>query len=151
MGRRSNSGGGGEGDARSRSQRQLRVGEVMRHALVDVLARGDVRDPDVAGASITVSEVRVSPDLKNATVFVLPLGGRGAEAVLRGLDRSSAYLRAQVAKLINLRHAPRLSFTADRSFDQAEHINRLLHSPVVAADLAHDEDDADGRADDDRA
>jgi ribosome-binding factor A len=117
------------------------VGEVMRHALVDILARGDVHDPDVAGASITVSEVRVSPDLKNATAFVLPLGGRGADAVLAGLARSSAFLRGQVAKLINLRHAPRLSFALDRSFDRAEHIDRLLRRPEVAADLARDDDE----------
>jgi ribosome-binding factor A len=116
----------------------------MRHALVDVLARGDVRDPDVAGASITVTEVRVSPDLKNATAFVLPLGGKAADAVLAGLARSAPYLRGQVAKLVNLRHAPRLGFALDTSFDRAEHIDRLLRRPDVAADLAHDDDLDDG-------
>ena len=117
------------------------MGEVMRHALVEVLARGDIRDPDVTGISITVSEVRVSPDLKNATVFVLPLAGRSADKVMEGLNRSAPYLRGQVAKLVNLRHAPRLAFTLDRSFDHAEHIDRLLRKPQVATDLARSDED----------
>jgi len=112
----------------------------MRHALVEVLARGEIRDPDVTGISITVSEVRVSPDLKNATVFVLPLAGRSADKVMEGLNRSAPYLRGQVAKLVNLRHAPRLAFTLDRSFDHAEHIDRLLRKPQVATDLARPAD-----------
>ena len=143
MGRQQRSDKGSDGpgaEPRGPSQRRLRVGEVMRHALVEVLARGEIRDPDVVGISITVSEVRVSPDLKNATVFVLPLAGRSAEKVMEGLNRSAPYLRGQVAKLVNLRHAPRLAFTLDRSFDHAEHIDRLLRRPQVATDLARSTD-----------
>ena len=125
------------------SQRQLRVGELLRHALSDILRRGDVRDPDLAGAAITVTEVRVSPDLKHATAFVMPLGGAKLADVLAGLGRSAGYLRRELAKEVRLRHAPELHFSADTSFEHASRINELLHRPEVERDL-HSDDGAKG-------
>ena len=95
------------------SFRRLRVGEALRHALVEVLAQGNLRHPDLENVSITVSEVRVSPDLRNATVFVMPLGGGAIEAVLEGLGRAAPYLRAQVARIVKLRYMPALGFEAE--------------------------------------
>jgi ribosome-binding factor A len=110
----------------AQSQRQLRVGEMLRHALSAILNRGDLRDPDLAGKSVTVTEVRVSPDLRNATVFVQPLGGADIEKVVSALGRAAPYLRRQIAGEIDLRYMPALSFTADTSFDYAERIDTLL-------------------------
>jgi ribosome-binding factor A len=123
------------------SQRQLRVGEEIRHALAEVFLRAEFRDPDLAGVSVTVSEVRISPDLRNATAFVLPLGGRDDATVLAALGRASPYLRGELAKRLKLRFAANLSFKRDDSFDEAERIGRLLHDPRVAADLGQPEDD----------
>jgi ribosome-binding factor A len=135
------------------SQRQLRVGEAIRHSLAEVLMRGELRDPELAGRSITVTEVRVSPDLKNATAFVMPLGGGDSSAVVAALGRAAPFLRAQVAKAIRLRHAPQIRFETDTSFEHAETIERLLHDPAVARDLAddadHDNDDGDTGAEKD--
>ena len=117
------------------SQRQLRVGEEIRHILARLLMRGDLHDPALTGVSVTVSEVRISPDLKNATVFAMPLSGKGVEDVLRGLNRSAPYLRSLVAQEIQLRYAPTLNFIADRSFDEAHHIDELLRSERVKRDL----------------
>lgn len=108
------------------SKRQLRVGEELRHVLAHVLMRDDLRDPALAGVSITVTEVRASPDLKNATVYVLPLGGVDADEVVAALKRAAPYLRGQVAHEVDLRYTPTLSFEADRSFEQAERIDQLL-------------------------
>ncbi len=108
------------------SQRQLRVGELVRKGLSDILRSGEIRHPDVADASITVTEVRLSPDLRNATVFVLPLGGRNAEAVLEGLGHCTPFLRGRLAREVELRYAPALSFLLDDSFDQAERVEALL-------------------------
>ena len=108
------------------SQRQLRVGELVRKGLSEVLRGGDIHHPDVAGASITVTEVRLSSDLRNATVFVLPLGGKNAEAVLEGLDLCAPFLRGRLAREVELRPAPVLSFLLDDSFDQAERVEALL-------------------------
>lgn len=119
------------------SQRQLRVGEELRHVLAGILARGDVRDADVENAVITVTEVRASPDLKHATVFVSPLGGGDQAALLDGLKRSARYLRGQVSKQVHLRHTPQLVFELDTSFDTAGHIDELLHRPDVRRDLDH--------------
>ena len=127
---------------RSPSQRQLRVGEEIRHSLADLLQRGDLRDPDLQGEVITVTEVRISPDLTNATAFVTPLGGERQEEVLAALRRAAPFLRSQVAKAVRLRQVPRLSFELDTSFDYAQRIDRLLHSSAVARDL-DDEDEAD--------
>jgi ribosome-binding factor A len=110
------------------SQRQLRVGEELRHALVRLLERGVLRDPALAGRSITVTEVRVSPDLKNATAFVTPLGGAGGVEAVKALNHASAHLRGQVAGAVRLRFAPRLDFVLDTSFDNASRIDRVLRS-----------------------
>lgn len=126
---------------RQPSQRQLRVGEELRHALAGILERGSLRDPALREVSITVTEVRASPDLKNATVFVMPLGGEAAEDIVDALRRAAPYLRSLVAKQVELRHIPRLQFEVDRSFSDAERVDALLRRPEVARDLAekHDE------------
>jgi ribosome-binding factor A len=127
------------GDARSgreRSQRQLRVGETLRHGLVEALTRGEeLRDPALAGVSLTVTEVRVSPDLGNATAFVMPLGGTDTDSVVTALNRAAPFLRSQLAGRVTLRHLPALSFVADGAFDQGAHIDDLLRSPSVRRDL----------------
>jgi ribosome-binding factor A len=123
------------GKGRQPSVRQLRVGEEIRHCLSTVLGRGDLRDPDLRGQIITVSEVRVSPDLRNATVFVMPLGGEADQAVLEALTRATSYLRSRVSQTVRLRHAPRLSFRRDESYDTASRIDTVLRSPEVARDL----------------
>ena len=117
------------------SQRQLRVGEALRHALSGVLERGNLRDPVLRNVSITVTEVRASPDLKNATAFVMPLGGEAADEIVEALGRASPFLRGEVARQVELRHVPRLQFEVDRSFGQADHIDALLRLPQVARDL----------------
>ena len=113
---------------RSPSQRQLRVGEVLRKTMVEIFERVTLRDPDIAAVPITVSEVSVSPDLKAATVFVMPLGGDGREAVIAGLTRAAPYLRGQIAQRVALRHVPRLIFRIDTAFDASSHMNELLKS-----------------------
>src|ERR1700740_2661891 len=100
------------------SQRQLRVGEALRHALADILARGGLRDPELANLQATVTEVRVSPDLRAATAFVVPLGGGDAAALARDLNRAAGYFRARLAGSVELRMAPTIRFAADRSFEQ---------------------------------
>ncbi|MBT3359510.1 MAG: 30S ribosome-binding factor RbfA [Rhodospirillales bacterium] len=121
-------------------QRQLRVGEELRHALAVVFERGHLRDPDLAGVSVTVSEVRISPDLRNATVFVMPLGGDDVDGVVEALKRAGPFLRGEIARSVKLRYVPRLSFQADATFGQASLIDNLLNDPVVARDLARDDD-----------
>lgn len=117
------------------SQRQLRVGEALRHALSGALERGNLRDPALRNVSITVTEVRASPDLKNATAFVMPLGGEAADEIVEALGRAAPYLRGVIAREVELRHVPRLQFEVDRSFGQADHIDALLRQPQVARDL----------------
>jgi len=117
------------------SQRQLRVGEAVRHALAEVLSQGDVHDPVLVGHLITVPEVRMSPDLRLATIYVMPLGGRDEEAVLAALDRNRRYLRGAIARKINLKFAPDIRFRIDERFDEAERIEKLLRSPAVKRDL----------------
>jgi ribosome-binding factor A len=126
---------------RSPSQRQLRVAEEIRHILAGILLRGELRDPVLVGVSITVSEVRISPDLKNATVYSLPFGTADVAQVMKGLNRSAPYLRAQVGQALPLRYTPTLTFVPDRSFDEARHIDELLRSEKVARDLKHGDDD----------
>jgi len=121
------------------SQRQLRAAELVRHALVDVLAREDLRDPDLVGASITVGEVRASPDLKHMTVFVSALAGDN-QAIARGLSRSAGFLRQRLGRAIDLRFTPELHFQPDGSYEEARHIDELLASPQVARDLKHEGD-----------
>ena len=120
---------------RERSVRQLRVGEELRHILAEILARGDLRDPDLAGRSITVSEVRVSPDMRNATAFVLPLGGGDEDEVVAALERAATFLRNEVGRKLHLKYLPNLSFLRDTSFDTARDIDKLLADPAVARDL----------------
>lgn len=129
------------GDSKSRSQRQLRVGEVIRHALAQTLERGEAHDPGLNGVSITVTEVRISPDLRNATAFVMPLGGADAGPVLESLTRAAPFFRRRIAGEVDLRRLPALSFELDDSFDNASHIDTLLRSPNVAADVDIDPED----------
>src|SRR5215469_13127660 len=117
------------------SQRHLRGGEEMRHALAKILRDSESRDPALENASITVSEVRMSPDLRNATAYVMPLAGANATEILAALKRCSAFLRALLAREVPLRHTPNLVFALDGSFDEAERIRQLLARPEVARDL----------------
>ena len=117
------------------SQRALRVGELIRHALAEILQRGDVHDPAFDGVIVTVPEVRMTPDLKTATVFVVPLGGKGGDDILAAFDRNSRYLRGVIARKVNLRYAPTLKFRLDRSFDEGDRIDALLRRPEVKRDL----------------
>ncbi len=117
------------------SQRQLRAGELIRHALVEILQREELREPALSGVSITVSEVRVSPDLKQAKVFASPLGGGDEAGVIAALNRTSAYLRGLLGKKIEMKFTPALTFVADETFAEAEKIDRLLARPDVARDL----------------
>ncbi len=124
--------------ARGPSQRQLRVGEVIRRALADVLMRGDVGDPEIDDASITVSEVRVTPDLRHATVFALPLGGVNTDGAVRALARNRHEIRRLVTREISLKFSPELSFAADSSFDRMDRTRELLDAPAVRRDLESD-------------
>lgn len=117
------------------SQRQLRVGEVIRRAVSDILARGDLHDPELAHVSVTVGEVRTTPDLRHATLFVLPLGGVNTDSVLKALNRNKVALRREVTKQIDLKYSPELSFQPDLSFDRMDRTRDLLRSPSVARDL----------------
>jgi ribosome-binding factor A len=126
-----------------RGQRQLRVGEELRHALAQLLRPGELRDPALFDANVTVTEVQISPDLRNATAFVMPLGGANAADIIAGLRRSAPYLKGQVAKTVRLRHVPNLGFQLDSAFDSAERISTLLHSEAVERDL-QDKDEAGG-------
>ena len=118
------------------SQRQLRVAEELRHALAKIFREGECRDPALRDTSIAVTEVRMSPDLRNATAFVVPLGGENAPEIIAGLKRSSAFLRRLVAREVPLRYAPRLVFALDGAFAQADRIAALLARPDVVRDLA---------------
>ncbi len=123
------------------SQRQLRVGETVRHAVADILVNGSVHDQDLEGHIITVPEVRMSPDLKLATIYVMPLGGRDTEIVIAALERNKKFLRGEVARRVNLKFAPDLRFRVDDRFDEAERIEKLLRTPAVQKDLASDSQD----------
>ena len=119
----------------STSHRLERVGELIRHAIADILARGEVRDDALENHSLTIPSVRMSPDLKLATILVMPLGGEGAEATVAALDRHKKELRALIARRINLKFASELRFALDRTFDAQAHMDALLRSPAVARDL----------------
>lgn len=123
------------------SQRQLRVGELVRHAVADLLSQGSVHDPDLEGHIITIPEVRMSPDLKLATVYVMPLGGQGIDKVIPALDRNKKFLRGEVARRINLKFAPDIRFRVDERFDEAERIEKLLRTPAVQKDLGQESDE----------
>jgi ribosome-binding factor A len=120
------------------SQRQLRVGEELRHALAEIFRRETFRDPDLIGVTITFTEVRVSPDLRQATVYLMPLGGEARDKVISGLSRVKSFLRRQIGSLVQLKFVPDLHFRLDESFDEAERIDRLFRDPSVARDLDKD-------------
>jgi ribosome-binding factor A len=124
-----------------RSVRLLRVGEQVRHALSEVLMRGDVHDDVLTSHPVSVTEVRMSPDLRHATVFVKPLLGKDEPVVLKALRTNTAYLQSEVARRVNLKYASKLKFLADESFDEGSHIDQLLRSPKVARDLSSDAED----------
>jgi len=117
------------------SQRQLRVGELIRHALAEMLMRGDVHDPTIETHMITVPEVSMSPDLRLATIYVMPLGGRDAKPVIDALERNKKFLRGEIARRINLKFAPEIRFRFDERFDEAERIEKILRTPAVRRDL----------------
>ena len=121
--------------ARAPSQRQLKVGELIRHALADIFFRGEIVDEVLSRHSITVPEVRMTPDLKLATVYVLPLGGGDAEDAVEHLNKHKRFLRGEVAKRISMRFMPELKFKVDTSFEASARIDELLASPKVARDL----------------
>jgi ribosome-binding factor A len=117
------------------SQRQLRVGELIRHAFAEMLARGDIHDDVIASHVVTIPEVRMSPDLRLATIYVMPLGGKDVKPVLEALGRHKKYIRGEIAHEINLKFAPDIRFMKDESFEEAERIDRLLASEKVRQDL----------------
>jgi ribosome-binding factor A len=117
------------------SQRALRVGEVVRHALAEMLARGEVRDKVLESHAITIPEVRMSPDMRLATAYVMPLGGKDLEPVLDALERHKRFIKGEIARRINLRYAPEIRFRGDDTFEEAARIDALLHSEKVRRDL----------------
>jgi ribosome-binding factor A len=123
------------------SQRALRAGEVIRHALADILSRGEVHDPVIQGHAITVPEVRMSADLRLATIYVMPLGGRDEAEVLAALERNKRWLRGEIAHRVNLKFAPDIRFRIDERFDEAERIEKLLRAAQVQRDLKGGADD----------
>lgn len=140
-----NAHGGDNRAGKPAGQRQLRVGELLRHTLVELLRRDVIHDPHLTGVAITVSEVRVSPDLKNATVFALPLSGKDTAQVVAALNHASPFIRGQISKGTELKFTPKLTFVGDESFDEADRIRALLSTPQVKHDLeeagwADDED-----------
>jgi ribosome-binding factor A len=125
------------------SQRQLRVGETVRHAMAEILSHGSVHDPELEGHIITVPEVRMSPDLKLATIYVMPLGGRDIGLVVAALERNKKFLRGELARRVNLKFSPDVRFRVDERFDEAERIEKLLRTPAVQRDLAPDSPDSE--------
>ena len=117
------------------SQRQLRVGETLRHALAEILVRGDIRDPDLMGVSVTITQVLPSGDMRHATAYCEPLGGKNADKIVAALNRHKAYLRGQMGHLIALKFTPELRFVEDKSFAEAERIENILKSERVQRDL----------------
>ena len=124
--------------AKPPSQRQLRVGELVRHKLAEMLARGDIHDDVLASHVVTIPEVRLSPDLKLATAFVVPLGGADTEAVIEALTRNKRFIRGEIAHAVNLKFAPDIRFRRDESFEEASRIDALLASPKVRQDVEKD-------------
>jgi ribosome-binding factor A len=125
------------------SQRQLRVGEIIRHELAAMLSRGDIHDPVIEAHMITVPEVRMSPDLRLATIYVMPLGGRDEKDVVAALERNKRYVRGEIARRVNLKFAPEIRFRVDERFDEAERIEKLLRTPVVQRDLESKDESGD--------
>ncbi|MGB8630820.1 MAG: 30S ribosome-binding factor RbfA [Xanthobacteraceae bacterium] len=123
------------------SQRQLRVGELIRHELAAMLTRGEVHDPIIETHMITVPEVRMTADLRTAIIYIMPLGGRDEKEVLDALERNKRYMRGEIARRVSLKFAPEIRFQIDERFDEAERIEKLLRTPVVQRDLAGEKDD----------
>ena len=123
------------------SQRQLRVGELVRHTMADMLTRGEVHDPVIEGHLITVPEVQMTADLRLATIYVMPLGGRDTDAVLAALERNKKFLRGEIAHRVNLKFAPEIRFRIDERFEEAERIEKLLRTHAVRRDLDNKTDD----------
>jgi len=123
------------------SQRQLRVGEMLRHALAQILVRGEIRDPDLEGVSVTVTQVKPSPDMRHAAVFVEPLGGKNAKGIVAALNRHKSFLRGEMGHMIDLKFTPDLRFIEDESFSEAQKIEDILKSDRVQRDLRSDDDD----------
>jgi len=121
--------------SRGPSQRQLRVGEMLRKVLSEVFLKIDISDNDLKGIVLTVSEVRAAPDLKNATVYLLPLGGKNQDTAIAALNRHKRFIRGEVSRRVNLRYMPELSFELDTTFDETGRLNELLRSPSVARDI----------------
>ena len=128
-------------DAKGPSQRQLRAGELIRHALVDILTREEMRDPDLEGVLISVTEVRPSPDLRQAKVYVAPLGQGDQARLAMALNRAASFLRGKLGREIDMKFTPELHFHPDNSFDTASHVDELLRRPQVQRDLDHGEDE----------
>ena len=129
------------GTSRCGSQRQLRVGELVRHALAEMLTRGDVHDPVIEKHLITVPEVQMTPDLRLATIYLMPLGGRDTDAVLAAFERNKRFLRGEIAHHVNLKFAPDIRFRIDQRFDEADRIEKLLRTPQVQRDLSNKTED----------
>jgi ribosome-binding factor A len=126
------------------SQRQLRVGEMLRHALAEILYRSDIRDPDLDGVSVTITQVKPSPDMRYATVYCEPLGGENAKPIIEALNRHKGYLRGEMGKRIAIKFTPELRFVEDQSFAEAQKIEDILKSPEVQRDLnAPDDEESD--------
>src|SRR4051812_43552724 len=123
------------GPAQGPTQRQLRAGELIRHSLVEILREEDIADPSLEGVSVTVTEVRMSPDLRHATVFVEPLGGGHAPEVVDGLNRHAKFLRGRLGRSIDMKFTPDLKFLHDESFNEAQRMSRLFDDPKVQQDL----------------
>ena len=126
--------------SKTASKRQLRVGEQLRHIIAEVLAEGNIHDPDVAGSSITVTEVQTSPDMRNATVYVVPLGGLNEDTIIKGLNRSSGFIQSEMGRQLSMKFTPRLSFKRDDSFDYGDHIDSLIRS-IHKDDVNEDEEE----------
>ena len=129
------------------SQRQLRVGEMLRHALSQILVRGDIRDDDLVGVSVTITQVKPSGDMRHATVFCEPLGGKNADKIIKALNRHKAFIRGEMGHMIELKFTPELRFVEDESFAEAEKIENLLKSERVARDLKAAQDAEDDSED----
>jgi ribosome-binding factor A len=129
---------------RGPSQRQLRVGEMLRHALAEILAREEIRDPDLEGVSVTITQVKPSGDMRHATVYCEPLGGKNAKAIVAALNRHKGFLRGEMGHLIAIKFTPELRFVEDESFAEAEKIETILKSPRVQRDLSSAPDEDEG-------
>ncbi|MDR3508891.1 MAG: 30S ribosome-binding factor RbfA [Caulobacteraceae bacterium] len=130
------------------TQRQLRAGELVRHAMVEILREESLADPALAGVSVTLTEVRMSPDLRHALCFVEPLGGVHSDTVVAGLNRTAKFLRGRLGRLIDMKFTPDLKFVHDESFNEAARIDRLFDDPKVRQDLESDSESDDGAPDD---